>query len=296
MSKTIVSLDSLNPEQTVRFRQLTAAPPLAWPTAILWAILVISFLSVYWLCGTGRWPLWLGMLLNTGVGYIAFSVAHDAIHRSISKNTKLNDFIGQSGLNVVLPYVDLRMFRWAHILHHRFANGVRDPDQVFHGKWWTLPFRWAFIDLFYFVFALQNGDKVSRPFLNACLRRAAVFVPALLALVWAGYGMEVLMLWVIPSRLIQMALGFSFFWLPHVPHDVSQEENFTRATTIRQGHEWFMGPVLQYQNFHLIHHLYPATPFYNNGKVYRLIERELQHKDLAVQHGFAIHPTIHPAR
>ncbi|AXQ28483.1 fatty acid desaturase [Solimonas sp. K1W22B-7] len=294
MSKTIVALDNLGPDEIARFRELTAAPPVAWPTVILNILLIATFLSVYGFCGTGQWPLWLGLVVNTTVGYVAFSVAHDAIHRSISRNTRLNDVMGQLGMNIVLPYVDLRMFRWAHILHHRFANGPRDPDRVFKGPWWSLPFRWAFIDLCYFVYALRNGDKVSKPFLQACLRRLVVFVVALAALVWAGYGLEVLMLWFIPSRLIQMALGFSFFWLPHVPHDVSQEENFTRATTIRRGHEWLLGPVLQYQNFHLIHHLYPMTPFYNNGKVYRLIERELQHKELAVQHGFAIHPTIHP--
>ncbi|HSW11193.1 MAG TPA: fatty acid desaturase [Solimonas sp.] len=294
MSKVIVPLDKLGPAQLARFRELTSAPPVAWPTVILCAVLTVTFVSVYWFCGSGQWPLWLGTLLNTVVGYVAFSVAHDAIHRAVSTDTRLNDRVGQLGITLVLPYIDIRMFRWAHILHHRFASGPRDPDRVFNGAWWSLPFRWMAIDLCYFVYALQNGDKVSKPFLRACLWRLALFATVIAALVWAGYGMEVLMLWFLPSRLIQLMLGFSFFWLPHVPHDVSQEENFTRATTIRRGHEWFLGPVLQYQNYHLIHHLYPMTPFYNNGRVYQVIETELQRKELAVQHGFAIRPTIHP--
>lgn len=103
------------------------------------------------------------------------------------------------------------------------------------------------------------------------------------------------MLWFIPSRVIFLSLGFGFFWLPHVPHDVTQEQNFTQATTIRLGSEWLMGPLLQNQNFHLIHHLFPMTPFYNNRKVWRLLESELRKKDLAIQYNFAIQPTIYPA-
>lgn len=294
MNARVLSLDSLEPERIKRFKVLTRAPRIAWPTVTMWLVLTLTFVGSYWLCGSGVLPLWVGLLVNTAVGYVAFSVAHDCIHRAISTNTRLNDAIGQLGLMLVIPYVDMRLFRWGHILHHRFASGERDPDVVFRGAWWTLPLRWMFVDLFYLRHALRHGDKVSAPYLRSSLLMAAVVLSLFAVLIAAGYGMEVLMLWFIPSRLIQLALGFSFFWLPHVPHDVTQEENFTRATTIREGHEWLLGPLLQYQNYHLIHHLFPMTPFYNNYKVWQLIEPELRRKELAIQRGFAIHPDIHP--
>ncbi len=294
MNESIVSTAGLSADDRRRFRQLTCAPDVAWPTVALAILLTVTFLTVYWICGRGIWPLWLGTLLNTVVGYMAFSVGHDGVHRAIAKNAKLNDAVGQLGLTLVLPYVNMRMFRWAHVLHHRFTNGPNDPDRHFKGVWWSLPFRWMAIDLVYFVHALRHGDRVSGPALRSSLRRGAVFAVLVVLMVWAGYGMEVLMLWFIPSRLILIMLGFSFFWLPHVPHDVQQAENFTRATTLREGHERLLGPVLQYQNFHLIHHLYPTTPFYNNAKVFRLIEQELRRKELAIQHGFAIRPTLYP--
>ncbi|TJY59516.1 hypothetical protein E4T66_14150 [Sinimarinibacterium sp. CAU 1509] len=56
-----------------------------------------------------------------------------------------------------------------------------------------------------------------------------------------------------------------------------------------------MSPVLQCQNDHLIHHLYPMTPFDNNRKVWQLIEPDLRKCDLVVQHGFDIEPTLYPA-
>jgi beta-carotene hydroxylase len=296
MSRAVVPLDELSGEQRAEFKRLTSTPTYSWPTIVMSVALVLSYAMTYALCGSGQWPLWLGTVLNSVVGYVSFSVIHDAIHRAVSSNTKVNDGVGQLGLNLVLPYVDVRMFRWAHILHHRFASSDRDPDKVLNGAWYTLPFRWMAIDAVYFVYALRHGDKVSGPFLNACLRRLAVVVVAIGVFTYFGYGLEVFMLWFLPSRLILLFLGFSFFWLPHVPHDVTQEENYTRATTIREGFEWLMNPVLQYQNYHLIHHLYPMTPFYNNEKVFRLLEVQLRRKDLAVQHGFAIHPTIYPGQ
>ena len=293
MSDRIISFENFSGEQLGRFKRLTSTPTLAWPTFCMWIVLNLAFFSSYYLCGTGKLPLWIGMLADSIVGYLAFSVVHDSLHRAISTHTRLNDWIGQLALLLVAPYVSLKLFRWGHVLHHRFANGPRDPDRVLHGAWWTLPFRWLFIDGFYLIYAIKNGDKVSRRFLIESYWSAAAFVAVIGALTARGYGLDVLMLWFIPSRVIFVTLGFSFFWLPHVPHDVEQESNFTRATTIREGAEWFMGPALQNQNYHLIHHLYPMTPFYNNHKVWRLIEPELRRKELAIQRNWAIKPEIH---
>jgi beta-carotene hydroxylase len=295
MSDRTISFDGLTVDQRSQFKVLTRTPAIAWPTVAMWVGLTAVFLSCDILGASGRIPLWLGMLMNSVVGYAAFSVVHDSLHRAISTNTKLNDCIGQLALVLVAPYVSLKLFRWGHILHHRFANGPRDPDRALNGPWWQLPLRWLLIDGVYLIYAIRHGDKVSRPFLIESCRSAALFASLIAASIVLGYGQEVSMLWFIPSRIIFLTLGFSFFWLPHVPHDTEQEKDFTRATTIREGAEWFMGPALQNQNFHLIHHLYPMTPFYNNHKVWYLLEAQLRKKDLAIQHNFAIRPTIHPA-
>jgi fatty acid desaturase len=293
MSDRTIAFNDFSAEQKSQFKLLTSTPTLAWPTFCMWIALNAAFFSSYYLCGSGKWPLWVGMLLNSVVGYVAFSVVHDSLHRAISTNTKLNDWIGQLALVLVAPYVSLKLFRWGHVLHHRFANGPLDPDRVLHGSWWTLPFRWVFIDGFYLIYAIKKGDKVSRPFLIQSYWFAALFICFIGVLTALGYGLDVLMLWFIPSRVIFLTLGFSFFWLPHVPHDVEQEHNFTRATTIREGAEWLMGPALQNQNYHLIHHLYPMTPFYNNHKVWHLLEPELRKKELAIQRKWAIKPDLH---
>ena len=61
---------------------------------------------------------------------------------------------------------------------------------------------------------------------------------------------------------------------------------------MRLGKEWLLGPLLQYQNYHLMHHLFPTTPFYRHARLWRLVEPELRSAELAIQNGFAIRPTI----
>jgi beta-carotene hydroxylase len=296
VASNIIDLENLDPQRKAWLKELTKAPKLALPTAIMCVVLVVTYTAVYITGFAGLLPLWVGLVINSVVGYLAFSVAHDAIHRSISSDPKLNDRIGQLGIAIVLPYINIKLFRWAHILHHRFANGERDPDKYFNGPLWSLPFRWMLIEIAYLIYAMKNADKISRPGLHSSLRRALVFFVFLGALVYAGYGYEVLMLWLIPTRIVELMLGLTFFWLPHVPHDVTQEENYTRATTVRKGYEFLLNPLMQYQNYHLIHHLFPMTPFYNNKKVYDLIEPELGQYEMAIQHGFAIRPEIVPGR
>lgn len=286
----------MRPEQQQQLRRLTRVQHIAWPTVTMFGVLVVGIITSDVLAVVGVIPLWLGMLINSVVGYLAFSVVHDAIHRSVSSNRQLNDWIGQIAVLMVVSYVHLGLFRWGHSQHHRFAVGPRDPDRVFRGPWWQLPFRWAFIDVAYLVHVVRHGDARAHGYLRKSLMMAAVAAATVIVLLIAGYGMEVLMLWFIPSRLVQMALGFSFFWLPHAPHDVSQADNFTRASTVREGHEAFMDIALQYQNYHLVHHLFPTTPFYNNGRVWRLLQPVMDDCELAIQRGFAIRPEIRPAR
>jgi beta-carotene hydroxylase len=95
MSDRNVSFDRLTPAERTRFKTLTSAPPLGWLTLALWVLLNAAFLCSDTLGVTGRIPLWVGMLVNSLVGYVAFSVVHDSIHRAVSAHTKLNDWIGQ---------------------------------------------------------------------------------------------------------------------------------------------------------------------------------------------------------
>jgi len=292
-----VDLTRLDPHRLAQFRKLTRTPGLSLYALTLWGLVVGSYIAVWSSGMSGALPLWQGALINSVVGYFAFSIVHDSIHHSISRRGWLNDLLGQSAVVVGAPYLALPLFRWAHIQHHRYANTPRDPDWVLHGPAWSLPLRWMFIDVLYLLYILRHRNTAVRRYVNISLLWVLASAAALGALWVTGHAEHLLMLWFIPSRMVFLTLGFAFFWLPHVPHDTAQEENFTRATTVRLGHEWLLSPLLQFQNFHLIHHLWPTTPFYNNHRVWQLLEPELRQHDLSIQHGFDLHPSrVMPAR
>ena len=122
----------------------------------------------------------------------------------------------------------------------------------------------------------------------------------------AGYGMDVLMLWFIPSRIVVGLVSFVFLWLPHLERDENGRlahitsddpamDHLTTGTTVRIGSEGLLDPLMQWHNYHLIHHLWPTTPSYNHRAVWRLMEPELRARALRIQHGYALTPTFHPA-
>lgn len=280
-------------DETTReeLKRLTTPPKVAWPTVALLAVSLVILAGSYVAGFTRAVPLWVAALVNVVVMYNLFSVIHDSIHRSVSRNQALNDWCGRLASQAMSPGSNTGVFRWGHIQHHRFTSGEGDPDNWLHGgRTWTLPLRWAVIDLYYLINAIRSDQNVARKHLPYAYAGGAVLLTLVGTLVAMGYGLEVVMLWLVPTRVNSILLGFTFFWLPHVPHKYTAEEDPYRATTMRLGADWLMTPLLQFQNYHLIHHLYPRTPFYRYGKVWRLLEPYLRRHTLAVQRSFSILP------
>lgn len=246
---------------------------------------ILGHLSLGWAC-----------VLNTFLMYWQFTVVHDSIHRAASSNQSLNDWFGRIGIATFAPHVNLGIFRWAHVQHHRFTNGARDPDMWLHGSWWSMPLRWMFLDIGYLFFVLRHGDATAVRHLRRMLVNVVLTIAACAALVWYGWGMALLMLWFVPSRLTFASVGFTFFYLPHVKDDVPAERDITLASSIRLGHERLLSPLMQWHNYHLIHHLFPTMPCYRHEEAWQLLRPELQHRNLQVQHGLAFRPTVHLAK
>jgi beta-carotene hydroxylase len=283
---------------------LTNPPKLAWPTLALMIYVVVGTVSVDVAAIKGSLPLWLGMLLNVLTMWPVFHVAHDALHRAASSNLLLNDWIGRVALLVVIPHVSLEVFRYSHMIHHRFTNDPQDPDHYVHGRWWNILLRWMSFDLYYAWYNLRSKDPRAHKTLRQTLPFSIATVLAVAALCYFGYAREVLMLWLIPSRITLALIAFVFLWLPHLDGDehgrlvhittaASTSNNLTAGTTVRIGYEKLFDPLMQWHNYHLIHHLWPTTPSYNHRAVWNLLEAELRERDLRIQHGFDLIPTFH---
>jgi fatty acid desaturase len=96
-----------------------------------------------------------------------------------------------------------------------------------------------------------------------------------------GYGLEALACWILPARVAMLLLAFSFDYLPHRPHKITADEDRFRATHVFPNP--LLTPLLLFQNYHLIHHLYPAVPFYRYGRIWRATREDLCGRGVHVQ-------------
>lgn len=242
------------------------APKIAWPTLFLFA-----FNALLWCANlalaffTDISPL-LTFAIAFICAFISFTPMHDAAHRSVARQGFINAFVGRvCATMLTAPFV---AFRYVHLRHHAYTNEKEDDPDMYSGTgpWPLLPLKWASQDLHYYVFYISKWnerplrEKLELPVVFLCM--GVVFY----SLYAAGALGALLFAWVLPARLAIASLSFAFDYLPHKPHLVAAKENRFAATVIRPS-RW-LTPVLLYQNYHLIHHLYPGVPFYRYGSVW----------------------------
>ena len=285
-----MSSEQITPSEEA-FQSCLKAPVLAVPTTLMFIFIIPSIIFTWISALDGTIAMWQGAVINGLLTYGLFSVIHDASHRSLSQNSLLNEGIGGAGLLFLFPYAPMVVVRWVHNQHHIHTNGPKDPDIFEHqAPWWQVPLRWTFFDGYYIYYFFKYGTKV----LKRHAVSLAVYYTSLALLVAAalymGYGYEIFMLWFIPSRISLFLIAVVFVILPHHPATVSQAEDKYMATTMRFGWEWLLTPLLVYQNYHLIHHLWPEIPFYKMHKAWYFKYDELNAHNLSRQTAFGIEP------
>lgn len=250
------------------FQSLKKKPAVAWPTVIMALVCIATFYYVIYLGITDQISLWLGCLINCVAGYYLFSPAHDSLHRAVFYNNRLNDVFGIFVVNALTPYASMHLFRLMHMRHHRFANEPElDPDHFSSKLGWGLVSSWFFWDMLYGVRYIkelkQRSGKEIITILGNMLAGASVLV-----VLFYYFPIEMLVLWFIPNRVTLWLICYVFMYLTHVPHDVYHRDAPYQATLIRRGWEWLLDPLMAYQNWHLVHHLYPTIPFYRMKKAW----------------------------
>jgi len=276
------------------FDSLSQEPEFAWPTIILFFICAGFILGSTWAAIYGYISYLAACFINGTAGYFLFSPMHDAIHSSLGRSKQLNLWVGRISFLFYSSLVAFELMRFIHFRHHRNANSDEDEaDGVIQsGPGWFRPLKWPFLDLIYAWKYFGQGYWKERP----KSEKRNIIIMALITLVmwpWLvinGYLMELLMLWIIPQRISFFLIAFIFVYLPHVPNDVSEQDNAYRATSIRQGMEWLLSPLMMYQNYHLVHHLYPNVPFYRLVKIWNSkLDEHLSH-DPAIVSVLGLYP------
>jgi beta-carotene hydroxylase len=263
----------------------------AWPTVWTAVAIVVSFTTVTTLGAQHQIPLWLGLILNTLILYFDQTPLHEACHGNIagkdSKMLWLNHTVGFVCGAILLH--EYKAFRHMHLAHHRDTNNPDiDPDHwvavegPFKILWRCLTIVYWYHQYFWKHIAFHAHIPGMRPLtIHIAISYLLLFGLAL-GLAAMGWWREVLALWIGPHILASALIIYFFAYLPHMPHRVHERYRDTNIF-------WFRGKVVEpivnwlymFQNFHLIHHLFPRIPFYFYPKAFRdlkpVLEKEKAH-------------------
>lgn len=285
---------SAHQDNLEQFQTLMERPRIAWPTVILfisaWGLFVASCYSYI----NGLLPIGWAIGLNCIAAYMAFTVAHDATHSAVSTNRKLNDWLGRLSTMLLEPAPAFGLFRFVHMQHHKFTNDPeKDPDRYAGtGPKWLLPFKWVTMDFAYFSHYLNPRVFGKRPRKERVEFYAGglVGVAIIAAAISGGWLTYYLLLHFVPTRIIKIFLTLSFDFLPHYPHKTKAQDDPFQSTSNRVGFEWLMTPLFLYQNYHLVHHLYPTAPFYRNLKLWKAKQNYHEEQNPAIVGAFSLRP------
>lgn len=245
-------------------------PEFGGRTLLLEVELFLLFFIATGLTLAGVIPLWLGAVGNTVFLYALYTVVHEAVHSNISSRRRNLRWIDPlAGIIACAPlWLNYHQHKRQHMAHHAHTNEDDDPDIYARGSllgWIFLRLPVALINYFN---PLQQYRDCRR---FGCTRQEfaftfisfAVYTLIVVGLVALGYWQEVLFLWFIPWWIGQTAMLTFFTWTPHHDHHETGRYRNTRVSLFP-----LANLLLQGQNYHLIHHMMPAVPYYRYKPVF----------------------------
>ncbi len=265
------------------------ATGIAWGTVVLWLVTIAGFASLYLAIYIEAIGLPVGAMIETFLLYLAFTVAHEAGHGNISHGVKEMETVEKMmGWSMFIPFliIPFSTFAKIHDYHHAFTNDPdRDPDHWVKGDfWYSVTFRALTLPLNYIYLAstrFKNDPVIAQTHKSALLYYTLVLFISV-GLIVSGYGLELLVIGIIPAFLTSYILGMLFDWIPHKPNRQQGRYQNTRS---------YLFPGLKYltlgQNYHHIHHLFPRVSWYNYEQVVDLVRPELEDNNAPIEKLFS---------
>lgn len=250
-------------------RELLNPPGDFNPTLLMFLAAIAMFALSnfgYWVW---EWPHWGSFITNVIALHISGTVIHDACHQSAHRNRIINAILGH-GSALMLAFA-FPVFTRVHLQHHAHTNDPEnDPDYYVStgGPVWLAPVRFLTHEVFFFKRQLWRNNELWEWFWSRLFVAAIFYVS--IQYHFLGY---VLNFWFIPSYIVGIALGLFFDYLPHRPHQERDRWKNARVYPNRILNVLIMG-----QNYHLVHHLWPAVPWYNFQPTYYAMKPLLDEK------------------
>ncbi|MGI0491259.1 fatty acid desaturase [Alkalinema pantanalense CENA528] len=231
------------------------------------AVVIAAFSS--WGYFELHWAGWITFCLNFLALHLVGTVIHDACHGVAHRSKVVNAILGHG--SAFLLWFSFPVFTRVHMQHHANVNDPEnDPDHIVStmGPLWLINARFMYHEVYFFQRKLWKKFELYEWILA---RSSAVL------LLWLAYHFGVIHyifnFWFTPLALVGLELGLFFDYLPHRPF--KERDRWLNARV-------YPGRILNYliggQNYHLVHHLWPAVPWYNYEKVYFAMKPLLDEK------------------
>ncbi len=206
-----------------------------------------------------------------GVAYMhGVELQHEALHGNLFKSPAMNRLVGRlTGLPMLVSYTHYRSY---HFHHHKCVGTSRDeelfnyttrsltnPISVFV-RVWNLMRIPSFLVTFLGMLQGDYPDKIAPSERRALLAEYTVMAVLLgVALISPFYWDSTLLwLWVIPWLVVAEPLHF-FAEIPeHIGCDRQTRSTLKNTRSYRTNPIWAY--LINYNNFHIEHHLFPAVP------------------------------------
>ena len=232
-------------------------------------------------------PMWVAMLCNLVAVYLAFTPLHDASHRAVSSNTFLNDFIGVITGQLLLPAVNMTVFRAIHMDHHRYTGQEgRDPDTAFVTPPKLLGVAYLmFADVHWVIWYLRYGRHFWSRKVGAYLVLLLVMMVAFhVAFLMSPWWKEFLLLYVIPQRVGLGVVAYTFAHIQH-PEGLTWENEPFQSTMYVRGNSPFRRLMFG-QEEHIIHHVVPHIAWFKYKRVWDLANGVLRQQGVPARGWF----------
>lgn len=268
-----------------------------WRSSLLCVAYWGAWFAVAYLAG--RWSGWwlapVGVLLAAAIQVRLTLLMHDAAHRLLHPDPRVNDLLGN--LFCALPQgTQLRDYRHFHLVHHGFTGDPdRDPEfPVYEAMGYNFDRRSAravaamllrdAVGVSFVRFVRATNDFLRREKQSKRLRKltpvevvtAVVVTAGGAALALAGWWLELLVFWLLPQPTVTFWLNKIQGMGEHTGREGPTEFDRTWNRVLWPLEHFFIIPLNA--GYHVDHHMYPSVPWYRQKDLHALLQRGHEEK------------------
>jgi fatty acid desaturase len=239
------------------------------------AVVILSAAAILQL---DRWYLWLPFAFAAGFGVFNCTVLlHEVVHRAILERSSEKAYRLLGLLYAIPSGISASQFTRWHLDHHAgLGSSEEDPKRHYlspkkNARWLKLLYFTPALFPIYFRAAAKETASYEPELRRriAVERVGSVAFHLSLLLLAAGLGG-----WAVAWKLYVVPVFFVFpiaFALNRLGqhYDIDPADPAKWSTLVKGS--WFWDYAFLFSNYHLEHHYFPGVPFYNLGKLQRLL-------------------------